>query len=58
MSLTGASPADQHGVALLSNEAAAGGVLHERLIDRCALELEVVEVLCERQLGDGELVLD
>jgi hypothetical protein len=33
-------------------------VAHERLIDRRALELEVIEVLGERQLGDGELILD
>jgi hypothetical protein len=32
--------------------------VHERLVDRRALELEVGEVLGERQLGDGELVLD
>ena len=28
------------------------------MVDWRALELEVVEVLCERQLGDSELVLD
>jgi len=43
---------------LLGDEAAAGEVVHERLVDRRALELEVGEVLGERQLGDGELVLD
>src|SRR5271155_4280992 len=32
--------------------------IHERLVDRRAFELEVIEVLGERQLGDGELVLD
>jgi hypothetical protein len=58
MGLASASPADQHGVALLGDEAAASKVIHERLIDRGALELEVIEVLGERQLGDGELVLD
>ena len=58
MGLAGAGPADQHGVALLGDEAATGEVMHERLVDRRALELEVVEVLGERQLGDGELVLD
>src|SRR5271156_6683821 len=50
--------ADQHGVALLRYEAAAGEIVDERLVDRRPLELEVVEVLGERQLGDGELVLD
>ena len=58
MGLAGAGPADQHGVALLGDEVAAGEVVHQRLVDRRALELEVVEVLGERQLGDGELVLD
>jgi hypothetical protein len=42
----------------LEYEAAAGEVVDERFVDRRALELEVVEVLGERQLGDGELVLD
>jgi hypothetical protein len=58
MGLAGASPADHHSVALLGDEAAASKVIHERLIDRGALELEVIEVLGERQLGDGELVLN
>ena len=58
MGLAGAGPADQHGVALLGDEAATGEVMHERLVDRRVLELEVVEVLGERQLGDGKLVLD
>jgi hypothetical protein len=39
-------------------DSAAGEVAHQCLIDRRALELEVIEVLGERQLGDGELVLD
>jgi hypothetical protein len=34
----------------LGDEAAAGEVVHEGLVDRRALELEVVEVLGERQL--------
>ena len=58
MDLAGAGPADQHGVALLGDEPAAGEIVDERLIYRRALELEAVEVLGERQLGDGELVLD
>src|SRR3954464_13144023 len=58
MSLAGSGSADQHGIALLSDEAAAGKVVDERLVDRRALELEDIEVFGERQLGDGELVLD
>jgi hypothetical protein len=56
--LAGAGPADQHGVALLGDESAAGKLVDESLVDRRVLELEVIEVLGERQLGDGELVLD
>src|SRR5712675_1148178 len=55
---TDTGAADQHGVALLGDEAAAGEVIDQRLVDRCSLELEVLKVLGERQLGDGELVLD
>src|SRR4029078_12371151 len=58
MGLASAGPADQHDVALLSEEAPTCQVVDQRLIDRSAVELEVVEVLCTRQLGDGELVLD
>src|SRR5262245_51665885 len=57
MSPAGAGPADQHGIALLGDKAASGELTYERLVDR-ALELEVLEVLGEWQLGDGELVLD
>jgi hypothetical protein len=56
--LAGAGAADQHGVALLGDEAAAGEVIDQRPVDRRAIELEVLEVLGKRQLGDGELVFD
>ena len=58
MGLAGAGAADQHDVALLGEEAAAGEVAHQRLVDRRAVEVEVVDVLGQRQLGDGDLVLD
>jgi len=45
--LAGAGPADQHGVALLGEESAAGQIAHQGLIDRGTVELEVVEVLGE-----------
>lgn len=53
---TGAT--DQHDVTLLGNEAATNEVIHKGRINRRAFELEVVEVFGERQLDDGELVLD
>ena len=58
MGLAGAGPADQHGIALLGDEATAGEIIDERLVDWRTLEVEVIEVLGERQLGDGELVFD
>ena len=39
-------------------KSAAGEVVDQGLVDRGAFEAEVGEVLGERQLGDGELVLD
>jgi hypothetical protein len=58
MGFAGSGSADQYGVALLSEEGAAGEVIDERFVDWCSFELEVVEVFGERQLGNGELVLD
>jgi hypothetical protein len=56
--LAGAGSADEHGVALLGDEAAAGEVANEGLVDRRVLEGEVIEVLGERQPGGGDLILD
>ncbi len=56
--LAGPSSADQHDVALPGDEAAAGEVANDGLVDRSVHEGEVVDVLGERQLGDGELILD
>ena len=56
--LAGSGSADEHGVALLGDEAAAGEIADERLVDWRALEHEVVEVLGERQLGGCDLILD
>jgi hypothetical protein len=58
MGLAGAGAADQHDVALLGDEAAAGKVIDQRPVDGRTFELEVLKVLSQRQLGDGELVLD
>ena len=58
MGFASAGPTDQYGIALLGDEATSGKVVDERLVDRRTLELEAVEILGERQLGDGELVFD
>jgi hypothetical protein len=56
--LAGPGAADQHDVALVRQELAASQVAHQGLIDRCAVKGEVVDVLGQRQLGDGDLVAD
>jgi hypothetical protein len=43
---------------LLSNEIAAGEIAHQVLVDRRSLEGKVVDILGERQLGDGQLIPD
>src|SRR5215472_11268964 len=58
MGLAGAGAADQNDITLLGDEAAAGEVVDERLVERRAFELEVVDILGEWKLGDGELVFD
>src|SRR5713226_7144231 len=47
MGLAGAGPADQHGIALLCDEAATGEVVYECLVDGGTFELEVIEILGE-----------
>ena len=58
MGLAGAGAADQHEVALLGEEASAGEVADQGLVDRRGVEDELVDVLGHRQPGDGDLVLD
>jgi transglutaminase-like putative cysteine protease len=58
MRLAGSGAADEHGVALVGDEGAVGKVPDQHLIDRRAVEVELINVLGDRQLGDGELVFD
>ena len=58
MAFAGAGAADHHGVALVGKKAAARQVADQRLVDRRAGEVEPVEILGQRQLGDSQLVLD
>jgi hypothetical protein len=55
MGLAGAGSTDQHSITLLGDESTAGEIAHQCFVDRRTVELEVIEVLGERQLGDGEL---
>ena len=58
VALAGAGAADQHDVALLLEEASGGEVAHQCLVHLGRVEVEIVEVLGQRQLGDCHLVLD
>src|SRR5437868_12400547 len=58
MRLAGAGSADQHGIALFSQKGAARQIADQCLVDWCAGEVEVLDVLGQRQLGDGQLIFD
>ena len=58
MCFAGAGPANQNSIALLGKESAAGEITHQGFVNWRSVELEVVEILGERQLGYGELVFD
>src|SRR5436305_3488206 len=58
MALTGASSADQHGVALLGEKGATRQVADQCFVDRRAGKVKAGDVLSQRQLGDGQLILD
>ena len=43
---------------LMLEEVAGGEITHQSLVDRRAVEHEVVDVLGKRHLGDGHLIFD
>jgi len=51
-------PADQNDVVLLGEERACRELPHQPFIDGCAGEVEVFDVLGQRQLGQCDLVFD
>lgn len=58
MPFTGPGATDQHDIALVFEEATTGEIAHERLVDRRIFKGELVDLLGQRQLGDGHLVFD
>ncbi len=58
MGLAGAGAADEDGIALAVEEVAGGQVADQGLVDLGGVEGELVELLGQRQLGDGHLVFD
>lgn len=58
MGLAGSRSADQHEVALMIEEVSGGEVVDQGLVDLGGLEVELFDLLGQRQLGDGHLVFD
>src|SRR6202023_4229892 len=58
MRLAGAGSAGQHSIALFSQKGAARQIADQRLVDRGAGEMEVVDILGQRQLGNSQLIFD
>ena len=58
MGFARACAADQDDIALIGNEGSASEIADQAVVDGPAGEVEVVDVLGQRQLGDGELVFD
>lgn len=58
MRLAGSGASDEHGVALVGDEGAIGKIADQHLVDRRAVEVELLDVLCDWQLGNGKLVFD
>lgn len=56
--LSRAGSADQNDIVLLGEEGPGCELAHQAFVDRRVGEVEVVDVLGQRQLGDGDLVFD
>jgi hypothetical protein len=58
MRLARSGASDKDGIALVGDEGAIRELADQPLVDRRAIEVELLDVRGERQLGDGELVFD
>lgn len=58
VALAGARAADENDIALIGNKGFGGQIADKAFIDGRVGEVKVVDVLCERQFGDAELVAD
>lgn len=58
MGLAGPRAADQHEIALMIQKVAGGEVADQGLVDLGRFEVELVDLLGQRQFGDGHLVFD
>ena len=58
MGLAGSGAADQHKVALMIEEVSGRQVADQGLVDLGRLEVELIDFLGQRQLGDRHLILD
>ncbi|ESZ71229.1 hypothetical protein X726_28515 [Mesorhizobium sp. L103C105A0] len=58
MQLSASGAADEHGIALVGDKGAVGELADKGLVDRRVGEVEFLDLLGERQLGDDQLVFD
>ena len=58
MGLAGAGSADHHGIALVGEEATGRQLADQPLVGRRAGKIEPGDILCQRQLGHRQLILD
>ena len=58
MRLSRAGPADQNDIVLPGEECPGCELTHQSLVDRSAGKVEVVDILGQGELGDGDLVFD
>ena len=58
VSFSSAGSTDQNQVALMVEEVSGSQITDQGLIDLCRFEVELVDLLCQWQLGDGHLVFD
>jgi hypothetical protein len=49
---------NENDIALLRDEAAPSKIAHQCFVDGCAVKVEVVYVLRQRELGNGHLIFD
>src|SRR5438105_14384924 len=58
MRLTRSGATDENDVALAGDEATARKIAHQGFVDGRAVEVKIINVLCQRELGDGHLIFD
>jgi hypothetical protein len=58
MRLARSCASDENDVALAGNEATACKIAHQGFVNGRAVEFKIIDVLCQRKLGNGHLIFD